>query len=498
MDNSKDMFGDMQGNLDDCISGKLQANNNITQEFDQSHLFKGNKRLHLDVCSENTIYTSGKNHMVMTDDRKIGNSKILVQDRRDINTSTKNGVYYTSEIGHIEIDNTETNHTKKLKSVKERGGSTIRGTTRVFIHDTHYKDVSFQILQITSKRISTFSYPDVVAIQTLQFQKTGSNLKGHTCMIKQGNAWKLFFVWDASFANEGLIFGYMYTGKHISNTDIITLRLSERSEYFYWVNLCQNQFPNTVLPQLKFAIKILDGLYFGSHTPSHIFLPKPIFQVQSIESLQEVKAIKVGQYQLHNERRNKIEFYHDYFNTTSYSFNSEHLRRISHHGRADKNCKMFQTKNSVTLPYLTIFQPTSYDIPYQEFLEKSELYIVVPYVQPKLYIDDHPFCIVDYALIDSTKTNMLQGLHENQYNAVLDKIQKSKCSFYQPTLMIPTRFCIVSDEKFRDMETHPKLYSWEALTTTDPEKKGHCCDLKLVNGFNGHTKFLYGITDYRM
>ena len=312
-----------------------------------------------------------------------------------------------------------------MKFIPEKGSSTIRGTTSIFIFDKLCKDDSFKKFEITSKRITVSICPNVAAIQTLQFQKSESNLKGNACMIKHNDKWKLFFVWDAKFVNGGFIIGYMYTGKHLSNRELISLCLSRKSGDFYWVNLCQNQFPNTILPQLRFPIKAHDGQYFGNHSPSQIYLPIPVSKEPMIKSMQKVQPIKIGRMKSHlnNEMTNQLEFYHDYLKNTSYGLNSKPYHKTNHRRGSNKCYKIFQTKKEVTIPFLTIFQPKSYDTPYQEFLNKSEFYVVVPYAKPKIYMDDHPFCTVEYAFINSTKINMLQGLHENQYNAVLNKIQ---------------------------------------------------------------------------
>ena len=89
-------------------------------------------------------------------------------------------------------------------------------------------------------------------------------------------------------------------------------------------------------------------------------------------------------------------------------------------------------------------------------------------------------------------------LHDSdakEYNDVLEKIKIYKFSLYQPTMNQPTRFCIVSEAKFNDMVTDRRISSRNPLAKIDCEEKKYYCELKLINGDEGNTRFLYGITN---
>ena len=68
----------------------------------------------------------------------------------------------------------------------------VRGTTYLFLPNEDSMDISFEKVQLSSVNISTTKYPTLSAIQTLQFQKTKRNMKGHACMICHHGRWKLF------------------------------------------------------------------------------------------------------------------------------------------------------------------------------------------------------------------------------------------------------------------------------------------------------------------
>ena len=98
---------------------------------------------------------------------------------------------------------------KKLKNVL------VRGTTSIFLPNEQFTNACFKRISISSQKISSSKFPNLFAIQTLQFQKTKTKLRGHSCMINHHGTWKLFFLWDTTLINNGIIFGYMYNGGKI-------------------------------------------------------------------------------------------------------------------------------------------------------------------------------------------------------------------------------------------------------------------------------------------
>ena len=101
----------------------------------------------------------------------------------------------------------------------------VRGTTYLFLPDDISTDVSFKKVQLSSVRIPTTKYPTLSAIQTLQYQRTQRNMRGHACMINHHGKWKLFFVWNSSLIHLGSIIGYMYDGHQLESKNAITLSL---------------------------------------------------------------------------------------------------------------------------------------------------------------------------------------------------------------------------------------------------------------------------------
>ena len=79
----------------------------------------------------------------------------------------------------------------------------------------------------------------------------------------------------------------------------------------------------------------------------------------------------------------------------------------------NKFLNVFKTKENVSLPYLTVFQPPTYTVPYKEYLDSSTFCIVVPYQNRKKPIENHPFLIGDHALIHPSNINALQGFIKN-------------------------------------------------------------------------------------
>ena len=112
---------------------------------------------------------------------------------------------------------------------------------------------------------------------------------------------------------------------------------------------------------------------------------------------------------------------------------------------------------------MTIFLPCSYDIPYKQYVDSSRFVITIPDANSTRIIENHPFCIIDYALISPNNINKLQGLKHDKYNQVLDDVKLMKFSLYQPTNHVPTRFCIVSESEFITMKIDLKLYCWDQL-----------------------------------
>ena len=81
-----------------------------------------------------------------------------------------------------------------LSSMSTKRNALIRGKTSIFIMDKKGSDVSIREIQIASQQISAMDFPNLIAIQTTQFQNITKSLIGHSCMIKHENKWKLFFV----------------------------------------------------------------------------------------------------------------------------------------------------------------------------------------------------------------------------------------------------------------------------------------------------------------
>ena len=94
-----------------------------------------------------------------------------------------------------------------------------------------------------------------------------------------------------------------------------------------------------------------------------------------------------------------------------------------------------------------------------------------------------------------TDISRLHNLDITQYNNFLDAIKVFKFCLYQPTMNQPTRFCIVSETEFNVMIINPRIYLPESNTKNMPGDKKPYCELKLISGGNGNTKFLYGITN---
>ena len=484
------------GYVDGSNSKVMFEGNNNTSQREQKH---SNKRKLISLGNQwlnKATYTSPQK----TTKENIPRDKkeeVFETDMTNITERSNKMICHTHRNTRKQYDSGNNENTKKLKLLDKTYNSLVRGTTNIFISDGVAFKNSFKRIKISSKRIATATYPNVAGIQTLQFQQATRSLRGHSCMIHENKTWKLFFVWDASMVYYGYIFGYMYTGKLICVNDLITLPISTHSGDFYWVNLYEDNFPRNILPQLKFSVKIINDYYFGNHSPSTIELPVPDTKRIMNPSDRYVEPFK----NVSNERSCHIKYLEDFcyydvsLENTSYHMNSDMLQRKKHGQGKNRCCTIFQTKNLLNLPYLTIFQATNYNIPYKEYLEASDFLVAVPYSQSGNKLDKHPFCSVDYALIDSKNTNILHNLERKEYNKQLDRIKKFKFSLYQSTMNQPIRFCLVSENKLNDMIVHPKLYSWEALTTTNPKFKKHCCELKLVESVNDNTKFLYGITN---
>ena len=428
----------------------------------------------------------------------------------DINQSFKNGKSKTNSsdatcnitsMNHLNIlinvaeDSTNANSNIGTNMNKIKSES-IKGTTFIFIPDSESSNISFKKIKISSERISTSIHRNVAAIQTQQYQKTSWKLRGHACMINQNGIWKLVFIHDASTIYHGELSGYMYNGHVVGSKDLISCSISAKDKTFYWVNLLPEKFPSNSLPDLKYPISVRDGYYYGNHSPSHIELPKLTSEnVQTLGLDEKLIKLRKTEKESSTETMKETKINGVYMKT---SLESNKRTQTSHkpkQGRGRKTIPIFRTKQTDGLHYLTIFQPDNYDVQYRKYLDSSMLYIAVPYKDEGKKIANHPFRTVHYTLIHYSNIQQLQNTSIMEYNETLDTIGVLKFPLYQPTIDTPTRFCIVSKQEFEEMIAHPKLYSWEAVKTIDSEKKNHSCELKLVDGVNGSTQFLYGITD---
>ena len=350
---------------------------------------------------------------------------------------------------------------------------TVRGTTSIFIVTSGSTCASFKKLEITSEKISISKYPNLAAIQTLQFQKPSWRLRGHTCMVDQGGIWKLFFIHHSSIMHHVQMYGYMYNADVVSSKDLIPISVSGVDKKFYWVNLLEKTFPANSLPELKYPVLIANGNYYGNHTPSHIKLPK--FDTEYHQNLaMKQEQIDVEKFKGEQEKETKnINNNNNVYSKTPWNGmkSLQSLYKPTQRGNKRKTISIFRTKKNDGIRYLTIFQPASYDILYNKFLDSSILYISVPYYNCGNNIDNHPFRIVNYALIHYSNVNALQQLKEEEYNKTLDRLGVLKFPLYQPTIDQPTRFCIVGKEEFDEMVANPKLYSWDAIQTIDNDEK---------------------------
>ena len=316
---------------------------------------------------------------------------------------------------------------KSQTSPKEKENNLIRGTTNIFIKEGNCIQQSFKKIQITSKRISSFTFPNVVAIQSLQFQMTTKKLRGHSCMVHKDNTWKLFFVWDYSTVNEGYIIGYEYTGKILCEKDIISFNLSLLSGMFYWVNLSQYQFSKDILPFLEFPVIILEGNYFGNHTPSRIQLPfpSPEYLIQLKGKYDQPLTILSSQTSVYNEVLDEFGYYDITLKHPSYYMNPDIYQKRKRASGKNKFPKIFDIYKNVTLPYLTIFLPNNYVVPYQDYLKSSQFLISVPFAQSQKPLKNHPFCTIDYALVKNEDICKLHNKDVKEYNDILEKSKYS-------------------------------------------------------------------------
>ena len=318
-------------------------------------------------------------------------------------------------------------------------------------------------------------------------------------MINHCGVWKLFFVWDTSLINEGKIIGYIYDGNKIESKNITSLSLSRRNNDFIWVNLNESQFHPDLLHELKYPIRNEEGFFYGNHSPSMIQLPVP--DLDSSLMLKDVKVKTVGNALKSNNPHNDEQLIWEQYKGTQ--LNASHYdSETAKHFRKSRNRRcskllnpVFRTTTTVGLPYITIFQPENYVLPYKNMLQSSEFLVAVPYVNSTKDIENHPFCKVDYALIQHDDIKNLHELDEDEYNKTLDFIKFFKFSLFQPTYSQPTRFCIVSVREFEDMKSNPKLYSWDKTQTMDNKDKTHCCELKYFKCDCDRTEFLYGLTN---
>ena len=394
-------------------------------------------------------------------------------------------------------DSEEVQISKEFTVTTNPNINTVRGTTSIFVQDKTSTEPSFRELLITSARISVAKHPDLVAVQTLQFQKTSKDLRGHTCMVFQNNTWKLFFVWSASMIHCGYVIGYIYTGNPISPDDITSLSLSKKDKYFCWVNLFKGWFQQRHFKEFTFSVKVIDGYYFGDHTPSQMYLPLPNLQLMSYQKKYSQNAFKImiKEKGIRTEGLNNLGYDVSSMIGSPDTMIVESSRNKTKRGGGKKLCQIFRTNTTLTLPYMTIFLPSNYEVPYKQFLESSELILAIPYAESARIIENHPFCTVDYALIHQSNVNRLNGLKHHQYNQVLDVVKEFKFSLYQPTNHLPTRFCIMCESEFNTMKEHLKLYCWDQHKSNTTNKDKHCCDLKIVDNIPGHSPFLYGVTN---
>ena len=309
-----------------------------------------------------------------------------------------------------------------------------------------------------------------------------------------------FFVWKLS-TNENQMVGYIYTGNCFCDRNFVSYSLPRPDKSFCWVNLCQDQFPTGILHDLMYPVSIGDNFYYGDHTPSRIQLPHPNKSLKFLNCENYTKQKHLpnsNDNTLHDRKTN--EAFENVSNTTSTTHISKrtHLNPVryrSNGNKMKKRCKIFQTNNLQEAPYMTIFLPETYVVPYKEFLNSSVLYIPTPYMNSNHTIENHPFCTVEFALIHYTNVKYLQGLDQNEYNSFLNNIQALKFTLYQPTIDQPTRFCIVNEEKFNQMILQKNLYSLDELNKFNPEMIIPNCDLQVFNNIDGTPEFLYGITN---
>ena len=151
----------------------------------------------------------------------------------------------------------------------------IRGTTFLFIQDKNANGFYYKKVAISSRKICSVEFPNIVGIQTIQLQKTNKHFRGHCCMVKIDEKWLLFFVWKWTVENMESMIGYFYNGRIPYKEEIAELYISKTISEFHWVNLCEDMFPSNTLPELEYSTSKNDGFIYGNHTPSKIRLPNP-------------------------------------------------------------------------------------------------------------------------------------------------------------------------------------------------------------------------------
>ena len=348
---------------------------------------------------------------------------------------------------------------------------TIKGTTYIFLTTSNSSNLSFQKRMISSERIAITKYPDLAAIQTQQFQKTAANLKGHACMVYRDGIWKLFFVYDSSTIYHGYISVYKYKHYIDNKNDLISITISGNDKEFYWVNLREENFPKNSLRNLQFPVVVSNGCYYGNHTPSKIQLPKFDMNVrQQLEIQTNISELPKTQSTSMGKNKEEENLTHEVAINNSWNVAGKPqsvIRKRKRGGKERGIIPIFRTKHTDGINFLTIFQPDNYEVPYKKFLESSMLYVAVPYKLAGKNIDNHPFQIVQYALVHYSHIHELQESQEDEYNKKLKRICRLNFYLFQPTIHQPIRFCIVNKKQYDDMIIQKKLYSWENLTTAN-------------------------------
>ena len=323
--------------------------------------------------------------------------------------------------------------TGPLSTLLEKSDSNISGTTFYFVRQCKLIETYiYKKQKDCSERIIHSS--NIIAIQTLQFQRRKRYLKGSTLMVSNSNddSYKLFFVSSYVEHYNGIMYGYFFNGVNPTMSPLVKLCLNNvmDKKRIYWVNIVNfgDYFHSVNI--IDHDASIVNDYVVGKNCPTSICLPP---------------------------HQPNVEFNYQFRNYEE----APTSKQSSNNRRSSRTRKLFQTDYNLNTKYLTIFITKSYEVPYQSWVDENDFTIFVPYFKSEKKIKNSVFQTIKYGVIFRDELPLLHNTHFIHFNSRLEALEKGNFELVQPIKECAIRFCILPNKEFNQYynEKHACIYN---------------------------------------